>query len=101
MKKSIKLKVMIINFLSSRINLTVFQCLLYLMIGYIMSEYLNWMKLLIMFALLLGIQFVTRIKAVSDGMMFKQIMEDHDMDANEIVRRMKEEAEKIDKEDLN
>ena len=51
--------------------------------------------------MLLGIQFITRIKAVSDGMVFRQLMSDHNMKANEIVERIKEEAEKIKKEDLN
>ena len=91
----------IINFLSNRTNLTVFQCMLYLMIGYIMGQYLTWIKLGIMFILLFGIQFITRIKSVSDGMVFRQLMEHHGMKANEIVRRIKEEADRMDKEDWN
>ena len=91
----------IINFLSNRTNLTLFQCMLYLMIGYIMGQYLTWIKLGIMFILLFGIQFITRVKSVADGMMFKQLMEHHGMDANEIVRRMKDEVDKMNKEDLN
>ena len=66
-----------------------------------MGQYLDWTRMIIMFALLFGIQFITRIKAVSDGMVFRQLMEHHNMDANEIVERMKEEVEKINKEDLN
>ena len=91
----------IINFLSNRINLTLFQCLLYFIIGYIMGEYLTWIKLGIMFILLFGIQFITRVKAVADGMVFRQLMEHHGMKANEIVRRIKEEADRMDKEDWN
>ena len=71
------------------------------MIGYVMGQYLDLIKLIIMFALLFGIQFITRVKAVSDGMVFRQLMSDHNMKANEIVERIKEEAEKIKKEDLN
>ena len=91
----------IINFLSNRINLTLFQCLLYFIIGYIMGEYLTWIKLGIMFILLFGIQFITRVKAVADGMVFRQLMEHHGMEANEIATRIKAEAEKMNKEDLN
>ena len=91
----------IINFLSNRTNLTLFQCMLYLMVGYIMGQYLTWIKLGVMFILIFGIQFVTRIKAVADGMVFRQLMEHHGMKANEIVRRIKEEADRMDKEDWN
>ena len=82
----------IIAFLSSRTNLTIFQCLLYFVVGHIMGEYLSWGQMGIMFVLLLGIQFITRTKAVADGMMFRQMMLDNRVDANEIVRRIKEEA---------
>ena len=95
-----EMKQTIINFLSSRTNLTVFQCLLYFIVGYIMGEYLTWPKLGLMFVVMFGIQFITRTKAVSDGIMFRQMMIDLDCDASEISRRMKEEIDKIDKEDL-
>ena len=91
----------IINFLSNRTNLTLFQCLLYFIIGYVMGEYLTWTKLILMFIMVLGIQFVTRIKAVSDGMVFRQLMEHHGMKANEIVQKIKEEADRMKKEDWN
>ena len=91
----------IINFLSNRTNLTLVQCVLYLIIGYIMGQYLDWTKMIIMFILLFGIQWMTRIKAVADGMVFKELIEHHDMNANEIVQKMKDEAEKMNKEDLN
>ena len=98
--KKIKDK-MIINFLSSRANLTMFQCMLYLMVGYIMGQHLGWLQLIGMFIIMLCIQFITRIKAVADGMVFHQLIEHHGMDANEIVKRIKEEADRMDKEDWN
>jgi len=98
--KKIKDK-MIINFLSSRANLTVFQCMLYLMVGYIMGQHLGWLQLIGMFIIMLCIQFITRIKAVADGMVFHQLIEHHGMDVNEIVKRIKEEADRMDKEDWN
>ena len=89
----------IINFLSNRTNLTLVQYVLYLIIGYIMSQYLDWTKMIIMFILLFGIQWMTRIKAVADGMVFKELIEHHDMNANKIVQKMKDEVEKMNKED--
>ena len=95
------MKETIIAFLSSRTNLTIFQCLLYFIVGWVMGEYLTWPKLGLMFAVMLCIQFITRTKAVADGMMFRQMMLDNHVDANEIVQRIKKEAERLDKEELN
>ena len=58
-----------------------------------MGQHLNWIQFIIIFIMLLGIQFITRIKAVSDGMVFRQLMEHHNMDANDIVQKIKEQAE--------
>ena len=96
-----EMKQVIINFLSSRINLTIFQCLLYFVIGWVMGEYLAWPKLILMFVVMLGIQFITRTKAVADGMMFREMMIHSQVDANEIIKRMKEETDRINKKDLN
>ena len=96
------MKEIIINFLTSRTNLTIFQCLLYLMLGYMIGEYLTWQKMSIIFIVLFLIQFITRTKAVADGMMFRQIMIDSQVDANNIVKKMKEVYDnKIDKDELN
>ena len=95
------MKETIIAFLSSRSNLTIFQCILYFIVGYIMGEYLTWQKMGIMFVVMFLIQFITRTKAVADGMMFRQMMLDSQVDANEIVRRMKQEAYRLNKNDLN
>ena len=78
------MKEIIINFLTSRTNLTIFQCMLYLMLGYMIGEYLTWQKMSIIFIVLFLIQFITRTKAVADGMMFRQIMIDSQVDANNI-----------------
>ena len=96
------MKEIIINFLTSRTNLTIFQCMLYLMLGYMIGEYLTWQKMSIIFVVLFLIQFITRTKAVADGMMFRQIMIDSQVDANNIVQKMKEVYDnKIDKDELN
>ena len=91
----------IVNFLSSRTNLTLVQCMLYLIVGYVMGQHLGWLQLLVMLIIMLCIQFITRIKAVADGMVFHQLIEHHGMDVNEIVKRIKEEADRMDKEDWN
>ena len=91
----------IVNFLSNRTNLTVVQCMIYLIIGYVMGQYLDWTRLVMMFILLLGVQWITRIKAVADGMVFHELIEHHGMDANEIVKRMKEEVDKMEKDQWN
>ena len=97
---------MITNFLSSRINLTIFQFLLYFIMGYIMGQYLTWGKMVIMFLVVFGLQFVARSKGVADGMMFRQIMFDNEMDdimgTNEVLEKVREEAKRAKKEnDIN
>ena len=94
-------QIMLVNFLSSRTNLTIFQCVLYLMIGYIMGQHFSWSELGIVYVLLFGIQFVTRVKAVSDGMVFGHMMKKNNMKANEIVERMKKDVEKMEKDEWN
>ena len=67
---------------------------MYSMIAYIMLQYsMSILEMVIVFSLLLTIQFLTRIKAVADGMMFRQLMTDYEMDANDIVQKIKEQAE--------
>ncbi len=95
------MKVSIINFLSNRNNLTIFQCILYLMVGYIMGEYLSWGQMGVMFVLLFGIQFITRTKAVADGMVYRQMMIDSKVGANDLINHMKKEMDKIKNKDLN
>ena len=92
---------MITQFLSNRWNLTIFQCILYFIIGWVMGEHLAWSELVLMFVVLLVIQFITRTKAVADGMVIRQIMVDNQLSANEIINKMKQEQDKINKKDLN
>ena len=91
----------IINFMSSRINLTIFQCLLYFIVGWVMGEHLTWIELGVMFVVMFLIQFITRTKAVADGMVIRQIMVDNQLSANEIIEQMKQEADRLNKDDLN
>ena len=66
-----------------------------------MGEHLTWIELGLMFIIMLGIQFITRTKAVADGMVFRQMMIDLDCDANDIAKRMKDEVDKMDRDSLN
>ena len=95
------MKEQIIAFLSSRANLTIFQCILYFIVGYIMGQYLSWSELGIMFIVMFLIQFITRTKAVADGMMFRQMMLDNQVSANEIIRKMKKDMDEMNNQDLN
>ena len=101
MYKFRKLKVMITRFLSNRTNLNLMQCGMYLFVGYIMGQHLTWIELGVMFVVLLGIQFITRAKAVADGMMFKHLMEQNNMEANEFLEYVKKQAEDLENKDLN
>ena len=91
----------ILEFLSSRGNLTIFQCILYGIVGYVMGQHLDWARLVLMLLVMYLIQFITRTKAVADGMMFRQMMMDSQVDANEIVKKMKQEMDRLDNNDLN
>jgi len=87
--------------MSNRWNLTIFQCLLYFIIGWVMGEHLTRLELGVMFIVMLMIQFITRTKAVADGMVIKQIMVDNQLSANEIINKMKQESDRLNKDDLN
>ena len=87
--------------MSSRINLTIFQCLLYFIVGWVMGEHLTWIELGVMFVVMFLIQFITRTKAVADGMVIRQIMVDNQLSANEIIDKMKKEMNRLNKDDLN
>jgi hypothetical protein len=75
------------------------------MLGYMIGEYLTWQKMSIIFVVLFLIQFITRTKAVADGMMFRQIMIDSQVDANDIVKKMKDvydiDKNGVDKDEWN
>jgi hypothetical protein len=71
------------------------------MVGYIMGEYLSWGQMGVMFVLLFGIQFITRTKAVADGMVYRQMMIDSKVGANDLIRQMKKEMDKMKNKDLN
>jgi len=80
---------MITNFLSNRTNLIILQCLLYILIGYIMGSHLEWSEIVVMYVIILVLQFVTHIRAVADGMVYNQLMNDN-KDFKEFIKKIKE-----------
>ena len=64
-----------------------------------MGQHHNWIELGIVYVLLFGLQFITRIKAVSDGMVVRQLMLDHKMKANKVIEKIKEQAKEAKRKD--
>ena len=64
-----------------------------------MGQHHNWIELGIVYVLLFGLQFITRIKAVSDGMVVRQLMLDHKMKANQVIEKIKEQAKEAKRKD--
>ena len=83
------------NFLSSKLNLTILQCILYFVLGYMLREHYSWGQFGIIFIVLLGIQFITHIKGVSHGMMLHQILQDEQHHFMKYIKNLK----KLDKDD--
>tara|TARA_R110001583_G_scaffold26174_1_gene94468 strand:+ start:266 stop:565 length:300 start_codon:yes stop_codon:yes gene_type:complete len=99
---------MIHKFLTNRINLTIFQCILYFIIGYVMGEYLTWEQLVLMFVIMLVIQMITRVKAIADGILIVQMLDNKfetqrgDLDKlDKDIDRLMKDSKKMDKKDLN
>ena len=86
----------ITNFLSNKNNLTLLQCLLYGVLGYLLKGNYTWTQFIIVFIILLGIQFITHIKAVAQGIMMHQFMEE---DRHKLIQFLRN-IEK-DKDDTN
>lgn len=88
---------MLTDFLSNRTNLIILQCLLYFVVGYMIGPFLSWGQLAVVMIMLFLIQFITHIKAISDGMVIRQMMIDNDIE-NDIIDKIKKD---IDKQELN
>ena len=89
---------MLSNFLSSKFNLTLLQCILYAILGYLLKENYTWIQFGIVFVILLGIQFITHIKAVSTGMMLNQLMHEEKHIVSKLIKNIRKD--KNDKDEL-
>ena len=81
------------NFLSSKLNLTILQCILYFVLGYMLREHYSWGQFGVIFTVLLAIQFITHIKGVSQGMVMFQMMEEDRHHFMKYIKKLKEESE--------
>ncbi len=95
--------------MSSRFNLTLIQCVLYFIIGYVMNEYLSLGKMVLFFFILLGIQTITRIKSMTDGMDMARMMmhvrnnmtKEDVNDVDKVFEKMKDAIRDTDKKNWN
>ena len=86
------------NFLSNKINLTILQCILYFILGYIIHDHFTGTQFFIMFITICIINFIVHIKAVSTGMMMREMMEEERHHIVEFIKELeKESKEKNDK----
>ena len=79
------------DFLSSKLNLTILQCLLYFVLGHMLMEQYTLQQFIMIFIIMLGIQFITHIKGVGHGMMLFQIMQEEKQDFIKFIKKMKKE----------
>ena len=82
---------MITNFLSNKVNLIILQCLLYFIIGHIMGSHLTMSQFIMMFVLILLLQFITHIRGVSQGMLYNQLMNE-DRDFKKFIKKLKNKS---------
>ena len=82
---------------NNNINLTVIQLVLYTIAGYMMYEYLTWDKMIIVGMVLLGIQTITKIKGVAEGIEVNQMMV-HNMHQLRTIQMRKNNQENYNEE---
>ena len=82
------------TFLSNRTNLTIIQCMLYFIIGYVMSSYLSLGQFIVLFIVMALLHIVTHIKAVADGMLYNELIHNHDIGLDKLLNKWRKQAEK-------
>ena len=82
------------NFMNSRLNLTILQCILYFIVGWVMGSYLSLGQMCVMFIVLFGIQLITHVKALSDGMVFYNQMMNDNPRIKKMLDKIKEDSER-------
>ena len=85
---------------NNNINLTVIQLVLYTIVGYMMYEYLTWDKMIIVGMVLLGIQTITKIKGVTEGIEVNQMMVHNMHQLRTIQMRKNNQEHYTDSEEL-
>ena len=84
------------DFLSNKTNLTILQCILYFILGYIIRDHFTGTQFFIMFITILIINFIVHIKAVSTGMMMREMMEEERHHMIEFIKELEEETKEKD-----
>ena len=84
------------NFLSNKTNLTILQCILYFILGYILSLQFSGTQFLVTFGLILIINFIIHIKSVSRGMMMNQMMQESKHELIEFIKKIEKENKEKD-----
>ena len=87
---------MLTNFLSNKNNLTILQCLLYGVLGYLLKDNYTWTQFIIVFVIILGIQIITHIRAISIGMMMNQLMHEEDRQLMKFLKNLKRKDDSDD-----
>ena len=86
------------NFLSNKTNLTILQCVLYFILGYIIHDHFTGTQFFIMFITICIINFIVHIKSVSKGMMMREMMEEERHHMIEFIKELEEESKKEKKD---
>ena len=96
----LELKKMITNFLSNRFNLNILHILLYIVIGVALYNKMDWIQLLLVSTLITITNIISHVKGTANGMLYRELMLHHDLKANEILEKIREEAEKAKNDEL-
>ena len=82
------------DFLSNRTNLTILQCVLYFILGYIIHDHFTGTQFFIMFITICIINLIVHIKAVSIGMVMRETMEEEHHHMIEFIKDLEKETKK-------
>ena len=80
------------DFLSNKTNLTILQCILYFVLGYIIYPFFQGLQFFIVFWVILSINFIVHIKAVSTGIMMREMMEEERHHMIEFIKELEKES---------
>ena len=89
---------MLTNFLSNKINLTILQCSLYLVLGYMLNLHYNWTQLSVVAIVIVLINFITHIKGISHGMFISEIMYEENHQLMKFLKKVERKHNKSNKD---
>ena len=86
------------NFLSNKINLTILQCSLYFVLGYMLNLHYSWTQLTVIAVVILLINFITHIKGISHGMFISEIMHEENHQLMKFLKKVERKHNKSNKD---